>query len=58
FLALGYEAKGDYDFKAKKVTAQHFEHPDPTVPKVFISELRVNEFSTETQRIIHALVEQ
>ena len=58
FLALGYEAKGDYDFKAKKVTAQHFEHPDPTVPKVFISELRVNEFSAETQRIIHALVEQ
>ena len=28
------------------------------MPKVFISELRVNEFSAETQRIIHALVEQ
>ncbi|GGF61518.1 DUF1338 domain-containing protein [Alteromonas lipolytica] len=58
FLALGYEAKGEYDFKAKKVSARHFEHPDQTQPKVFISELRVAEFSSETQRIIHALVEQ
>lgn len=58
FLALGYEAKGDYDFKAKKVSAKHFEHPDTEQPKVFISELRVAEFSADTQRIIHELVEQ
>jgi hypothetical protein len=58
FLAMGYEHKGDYDFVAKKLTAQHFEHPDPTVPKVFISELRVNELSEEAQKIIHSLVDQ
>lgn len=58
FLALGYEAKGDYDFKAKKVSAKHFEHPDTEQPKVFISELRVAEFSADTQRIIHGLAEQ
>lgn len=58
FLALGYEAKGDYDFKAKKVSAKHFEHPDGDHPKVFISELRVAEFSEPTQQIIHQLVEQ
>ncbi len=58
FLALGYEAKGDYDFKAKKVTAKHYEHPDKDQPKVFISELRVEEFSPQTQHIIESLVEQ
>ncbi len=58
FLALGYEAKGDYDFKAKKLSAKHFEHPDKDQPKVFISELRVAEFSPETQKIIHRLVDQ
>jgi hypothetical protein len=58
FLALGYEQKGDYNFVAKKLTAQHFEHPDPTVPKVFISQVRVKELSEQAQKIIHSLVEQ
>jgi len=58
FLALGYEAKGDYDFEAKKLTAKHFEHPDDTKPKVFISELRVNELSETAQTIIKKLVAQ
>ena len=58
FLALGYEAKGDYDFEAKKLTAKHFEHADLTKPKVFISELRVEELSEASQAIIHKLVEQ
>ncbi|MBU2978628.1 DUF1338 domain-containing protein [Alteromonas sp. C1M14] len=56
FLALGYEAKGDYNFEAKKLTAQHFEHPDDTKPKVFISELRVEELSQTAQDIIVGLV--
>jgi len=58
FLALGYEAKGDYDFEAKKLTAKHFEHPDDTKPKVFISELRVDELSDDVQAIIKKLVTQ
>jgi len=58
FLALGYEAKGDYDFSAKKLTAKHFEHPDETKPKVFISELRVEEMSEEVQAIIHRMVDE
>jgi hypothetical protein len=56
FLALGYEQKGDYDFAAKKLTAQHFEHPDTSVPKVFISQLRVAELSTQAQTIIHNML--
>lgn len=58
FLALGYEQKGDYDFASKKLTAQHFEHPDPTVPKVFISELRIAELSEQTQTIIGKMLAQ
>ena len=58
FLALGYEEKGQYDFEAKKLDAKHFEHPDDTKPKVFISELRVGELSQQAQDIISRLVEQ
>lgn len=58
FLALGYEKKGDYNFESKKLSAMHFEHPDPTVPKVFISELRVEELSDAAQKVIHKMVDQ
>ncbi len=57
-LAIGYTECGQYDFAAKKLTAKHFEHSNKTMPKVFISELRVEEFSTEIQTIIHSLVNQ
>jgi hypothetical protein len=56
FLSLGYEKKGDYDFELKKLRAQHFEHPDTTQPKVFISELKVNELSETAQSIIKEMV--
>lgn len=58
FLAVGYTECGEYHFEAKKLYAKHFEHSDPTKPKVFISELLVEKFSPELQKTIHALVEQ
>ncbi|MCE2572026.1 DUF1338 domain-containing protein [Motilimonas eburnea] len=58
WLALGYEAKDKYEFKAKKLNAQHFAHPDPAAPLVFISELKVAEFSERAQAIIRDLVAQ
>lgn len=57
-LALGYTECGQYDFSAKKLDAKHFEHSDSTMPKVFISELRVEEFSDKAQAIITKLIEQ
>lgn len=57
FLALGYEEKGQYNFEQKKLIAKHFEHVDTTKPKVFISELIVEEFSQPVQAIIHKMVE-
>ena len=56
--SIGYRECGQYDFAAKKLTAKHFEHSINTMPKVFISELRVEEFSDEIQQIIHNLVDQ
>jgi hypothetical protein len=56
FLALGYEEKGQYDFVAKKLKAKHFEHADSTQPKVFISELVIEEFSPAVQHIIRTMV--
>ena len=46
FLKNGYEFKGDYRFEQKKLLAKHYEHStDPYAPRVFISELIVEEFS-------------
>lgn len=58
FLALGYRECGEYRFEAKKLYAKHFEHDDPQAPKVFISELLVEEFSPQLQATVRALVDQ
>lgn len=58
FEALGYVACGDYQFEAKKLVAKHFEHPDASLPKVFISELLVEEFSEQLQKTVQQLIEQ
>lgn len=58
FLAVGYKACGDYVFESKKLVAKHYEHPDPKQPKVFISELKVDECSPELQAIVTNLVAQ
>ncbi|MEW6991803.1 DUF1338 domain-containing protein [Colwelliaceae bacterium 6441] len=55
-VSLGYKECGEYHFEAKKLYAKHFEHSDKTLPKVFISELIVEAFSPEVQKIIHSLV--
>jgi hypothetical protein len=57
FLANGYVFKGDYHFEAKKLYAKHFEHEsDPQAPRVFISELLTEKFSTELQFVVNQWV--
>ncbi len=54
FTDNGYEARGTYEFKAKKVFGRHFEHKtDPNAPKAFISELLIEEFSDYLQSTIY-----
>lgn len=55
---FGYEARGEYHFKEKKLYARHYEHPDIDQPKIFISELLVDEFSPELRSGVESLIEQ
>ncbi len=55
FKQLGYEAKGEYHFDVKKLYAQHFEHSNKNLPKIFISELLLEEFSDDFQKIIQSM---
>lgn len=50
FLDAGYVEKGSYNFEAKKLKAKHYELPGvPDAPRVFISELLLEDFSQELQ---------
>lgn len=58
FLDSGYQFKGDYHFTEKKLYAKHYEHSDKTLPKIFISELKLEEFSSSLQKKVNELVDQ
>lgn len=58
FLALGYEEKGSYEFVTKKLFAKHYEHQDPTAPKVFISELLTEKFSPALQAVVKSAIDK
>jgi hypothetical protein len=44
FIEAGYEPRGVYIFETKKLKARHYELPES--PRVFISELLLEEFSS------------
>lgn len=50
FEKYGYQARGQYRFKEKKLFARHYEHEDERMPKVFISELVTKELSPEVRK--------
>jgi len=58
FLASGYKYCGDYHFTEKKLYAKHYEHLDKKMPKIFISELMLNEFSPELRSAVNYLIDQ
>lgn len=53
FLHYGYTKKDHYHFAAKKLDAWWYAPPEPQYPRIFISELRVNDLSEAAQDIIH-----
>lgn len=58
FLAAGYVEKGQYVFEEKHLNAKHYEHvTDPMAPRVFISELKTNDFSCELQKAVKQWVD-
>ena len=56
-LDLGYIEGGEYHFTEKKLYAKHFYHPTGNYPKVFISQLLVEEFSQELQQTMKTIVD-
>ncbi|MCE9591002.1 MAG: DUF1338 domain-containing protein [Planctomycetes bacterium] len=58
FTAMGYRAADSYEFPEKKLDARHYEHADATMPRVFISELRIEECSAGLRQRVSALLEE
>ena len=58
FLHYGYERRDPYDFPTKKLNAYWYSPPEPHFPRIFISELRVEELSEEAQRLIHSYTDE
>ena len=44
---FGYKVSGDYHFEQKKLNAIHLENTNEKLPKIFLSELILKEFSSE-----------
>jgi hypothetical protein len=57
FTALGYQKKDQYLFADKKLTAWHYEHAtNPDNPKIFISQLEVDQLSAPIASVIRETV--
>ncbi len=56
FVRAGWRFAGRYHFAQKRLDARHLAHPEPGRPKVFISELRVGEFSAELRAVVGRMV--
>lgn len=57
FEKFGYVSKGEYHFEQKKLYAQHFENiKNPALPKIFISELLVNQMSPLVQNAVSVML--
>lgn len=56
FLSAGYQWGGEYHFPNKHLYAQHLQHEDPMLPKVFISQLLIAHLNEDNQTLIHNLI--
>jgi len=52
FLHLGYTRRDPYSFPAKKLNAWWYAPPEPGLPRIFLSELRVQDLPEASQEII------
>ncbi|NSL86717.1 DUF1338 domain-containing protein [Chitinophaga solisilvae] len=58
FLHYGYTKMDHYYFAGKKLDAWWYAPPEPKYPRIFISELRVNDLSPEAQAIIRSYTDE
>lgn len=58
FEEWGYrKSPDDLDFTDKKLKASYWLHDDPTLPKIFISELLLDQFPKELQDWVHSFTD-
>lgn len=57
FLDRGYRVSGSYRFETKRLLARSYGHEDSRLPRVFISELLVDELDPEVGRLARTMVE-
>lgn len=53
---LEYKQVSKYKFLKNNLSAAHFEHPDETLPKIFVSQLEVDQLPEWAQLLIHGTV--
>jgi len=58
FLHLGYERRDRYNFEAKKLNAHWYSPPETSYPRIFISELRVEDLPAATQATIRSYTDE
>ncbi|HKP94223.1 MAG TPA: DUF1338 domain-containing protein [Fibrobacteria bacterium] len=58
YVALGYRPGGEYVFPEKKLTAVHYRHPDPLIPKIFISQIHLDLLSAGSRSMLLGLINQ
>ena len=56
FEKFGYRKKGIYNFRKKNLRAIHLENKNPEYPKIFLSELILNNFSKYLQRVFNKII--
>jgi hypothetical protein len=54
FLHCGYQRRDPFRFPGKKLAAWWYSPPQPVYPRIFISQLLVDDLSPDAARIIHA----
>lgn len=52
FEALGYAAAACYEFPDKRLSSQHYQHPNAKFPKLFISQLKTWELSPASRKLV------
>ena len=57
-IALGYQHFDNYYFEEKKLSARSYTHDKADQPRIFISELIVEELSSQSQQLIHGFCKQ
>jgi len=58
FIKYGYTYVNEYHFEEKKLYAHHFSHQNREYPKIFISEIILDDFSEKLKSIVKAKINQ